>query len=285
MDSGFFGDIFSPALVWGYNRKNKSAHVIARQSGYDSQELIDYRLLVHPEDIPALRRLIKDNIQKQRRQFERERQVVSLHRVKDAQGEYHPHVSLITFTRDKTNRLALFIGVDYQMPADAPLSTAEIQYLAHLLRNATERLTPFFYWVTSRLRKSSKAPKNIDPFLQTWRCGNFIVSPSLFQIAKVDRTLSIELSEKQSRFIALLLGARDADSNPEYVERSVTRRRIFGTPENLRTSDNDIDQLVKFFRQILGRRAIGTKRGYGHILKVRRHVCEGEELEDALALL
>lgn len=285
MDSGFFGDIFSPALVWGYNRKNKSAHVIARQSDYDSQELIDYRLLVHPDDIPALRRLIKDNVQKQRRQFERERQVVSIHRVKNAHGEYHPHVSLITFTRDKTNRLALFIGVDYQMPADAPLSTAEIQYLAHLLRNATERLTPFFYWVTSRLRKSSKAVKNADPFLQTWRCGQFIISPSLFQIARIDGGANVELSEKQSRFIALLLGARDAENNPEYVERGVTRRRIFGTPENLRISDNDIDQLVKFFRQTLGRRAIGTKRGYGHILRVRRHVCEGQELERALALL
>jgi len=285
MDTSFFGDIFSPALVWGYNRKNKSAHVIARQAGYESQELIDYRLLVHPDDIPALRRLIKDNIKKQRRQFERERQVVSLHRVKDARNEYHPHVSLITFTRDETNRLALFIGVDYQMPADAPLSTAEIQYLAHLLRNATERLSPFFYWVTSRLRKSSKSVKSVDPFLQTWRCGQFIISPSLFQTAKIDGGVNVELSEKQARFIALLLGARNPDGNPEYVERGITRRRVFGTPENVRTSDNDIDQSVKFFRKILGRRAIGTKRGYGHILKTRRYVCEGEELEHALALL
>jgi len=285
MDNSFFGDIFSPALVWGYNRKNKSAHVIARQSGYESQELVDYRLLVHPEDIPALRRLIKDNVKKQRRQFERERQVVSLHRVKNAQNEYQPHVSLITFTRDETNRLALFIGVDYQMPADAPLSTAEIQYLAHLLRNATERLAPFFHWVTSRLRYSSKSVKSADPFLQTWRCGQFIVSPSLFQIAKIDGGVSVELSEKQARFIALLLGARDAESNPEYVERGITRRHVFGTPANVRISDNDIDQLVKFFRKILGRRAIGTKRGYGHILKTKRHVCEGEELESALAQL
>lgn len=285
MDTSFFEDFFSPALVWGYNRKNKSAHVIARQSDYDSIDLIDYRLLVHPDDIPALRRLIKDNVKKQRRQFERERQVVSLHRVKDAQNEYHPHVSLITFTRDETNRLALFIGVDYQMPADAPLSTAEIQYLAHLLRNATERLTPFFYWVTARLRKSSKSAKSVDPFLQTWRCGQYIISPSLFQIAKVDGGVNVELSEKQARFIALLLGALDADQNPEYVERGITRRRVFGTPANVRISDNDIDQLVKFFRQILGRRAIGTKRGYGHILKLKRHVCEGKELESALALL
>lgn len=285
MDNSFFGDIFSPALVWGYNRKNKSAHVIARQAGYESHELIDYRLLVHPDDIPALRRLIKDNVKQQRRQFERERQVVSLHRVKDARNEYHPHVSLITFTRDETNRLALFFGVDYQMPADAPLSTAEIQYLAHLLRNATERLTPFFYWVTSRLRKSSKPMKTVDPFLQTWRCGQFVISPSLFQIAKIDGGINVELSEKQARFIALLLGARNADNNPEYVERGVTRRRVFGTPANVRSSDNDIDQLVKFFRKVLGRRAIGTKRGYGHILKTRRHVCEGEELESALALL
>ena len=285
MDTGFFGDIFSPVLVWGYNRKNKSAHVIPRHSGYDTQELIDYRLLVHPDDIPALRRLIKENIQRQRRQFERERQVVSLHRVKDADGEYHPHVSLITFTRDRTNRLALFIGVDYQMPADAPLSTAEIQYLSHLLKNATERLTPFFYWVTSRLRKSSKTPKNVDPFLHTWRCGPFIVSPSLFQIAKTDGGLRIELSEKQARFIALLLGALDTDNNPEYVERGVTRQHVFGTPANARISDNDIDQLVKFFRQVLGRRAIGTKRGYGHILKLKRHICEGEDLENALSLL
>jgi hypothetical protein len=285
MDTSFFGDILSPALVWGYNRKNKSAHIIARQSGYESQELVDYRLLVHPDDIPALRRLIKDNVKKQRRQFERERQVVSLHRVKDTNNEYHPHVSLITFTRDETNRLALFIGVDYQMPADAPLSTAEIQYLAHLLRNATERLTPFFYWVTSRLRKSSKPARSADPFLQTWRCGQFIISPSLFQLAKTDGSVHAELSERQSRFIALLLGACDADNNPEYVERGVTRRRVFGTPQNVRISDNDIDQLVKFFRKILGRRAIGTKRGYGHILKIKRHVCEGEELEQALALL
>ena len=285
MDTGFFGDIFSPALVWGYNRKNKSAHVIPRQSGYESQELIDYRALVHPDDIPALRRLIKDNIQKQRRQVERERQVVSLHRVKDAQGEYHPHVSLITFTRDRTNRRALFIGVDYQMPADAPLSTAEIQYLSHLLKNATERLRPFFYWVTSRLRKSSKAPKRFDPFLQTWRCGQFIISPSLFQIAKVGSDLKVELSEKQSRFIALLLGAQDTEKNPEYVERGITRQQIFGTPANVKISDNDIDQLVKFFRQVLGRRAIGTKRGYGHILKMRRHICEGTELEEALSQL
>jgi len=272
-------------LVWGYNRKNKSAHFIARQSAYESAELIDYRQLVHPDDIPALRRLIRENVKKQRRQFERERQVVSLHRVKDARGEYHPHVSLITFTRDEANRLALFIGVDYQMPADAPLSTAEIQYLAHLLRNATERLSPFFYWVTSRLRKSSKITRSDDPFHQTWRCGPFIVSPSLFQIVRIDGDVNVELSEKQSRFIAILLGARDADNNPEYVERGVTRRRVFGTPADSRISDNDIDQLVKFFRKIFGRRAIGTKRGYGHILKIKRHVCEGEELETALELL
>ena len=285
MDTSFFEDFFSPALVWGYNRKNKSAHFIARHSDYVTQEFVDYRLLVHPDDIPALKRLIRDNVRKQRRQFERERQVVSLHRVKDARNEYHPHVSLITFTRDETNRLALFIGVDYQMPADAPLSTAEIQYLAHLLRNATERLTPFFYWVTDRLRKSSRIAKSVDPFLQTWRCGQYIISPSLFQIAKIDGGFNIELSEKQSRFVALLLGARDADNNPEYVERGVTRRHVFGTPADSRISDNDIDQLVKFFRQTLGRRAIGTKRGYGHILRVKRHVCEGHELERALAML
>lgn len=285
MDTSFFEDLFSPALVWGYNRKNKSAHFIAHQSDYNTQQTIDYRRLVHPDDIPALKRLIRDNVRKQRRQFERERQVVSLHRVKDACDEYHPHVSLITFTRDETNRLALFIGVDYRMPADAPLSTAEIQYLGHLLRNATERLTPFFYWVTSRLRESSKSVRTTDPFHQTWRCGQYIISPSLFQIARVSGGSNIELSEKQARFIALLLGACDADNKPEYVERGVTRRRVFGTPANSRISDNDIDQLVKFFRQILGRRAIGTKRGYGHILKVKRYVCDGEELERALALL
>lgn len=285
MDTGFFEGFFSPALVWGYNRKKKSAHFIARQSDYDPLELQDYRLLVHPDDIPILKRLVRDNIRQQRRQFQRERQVVSLHRVKDANDEYHPHVSLITFTRDEKNRLALFFGVDYRMPADAPLSTAEIQYLAHLLRNATERLTPFFYWVTSRLRKTSKTARSTDPFLQTWRCGPYVISPSLFQIAKVDGKMNVELSEKQSRFIALLLGARDADNTPEYVERGLTRQRVFGAPADSRICDNDIDQLVKFFRKILGRRAIGTKRGYGHILKIKRHVCEGDELERALALL
>ena len=192
---------------------------------------------------------------------------------------------MITFTRDESNRLALFIGVDYQMPADAPLSTAEIQYLAHLLRNATERLTPFFYWVTSRLRKSPRIEKPADPFLQTWRCGQYVISPSLFQAARIDGGRNIELSEKQARFIALLLGARDADKHPEYVERAVTRRAVFGKPADSRICDNDIDQLVKFFRQFLGRRAIGTKRGYGHILRASRHVCEGEELERALELL
>lgn len=284
MDTSFFEDFFSPALVWGYNRKNKSAHFLARQSDYETEELMDYRLLVHPDDIPALTRLIRDNVRKQRRQFERERQVVSLHRVKDGSDQYHPHVSLITFTRDETNRLALFIGVDYRMPADAPLSTAEIQYLAHLLRNATERLTPFFYWVTSRLRESSRPVKRRDPFMQTWRCGQYVISPSLFQIAKIDGGMNVELSEKQSRFITLLLDACDADNKPEYVERGVTRRYVFGTPADSRIADNDIDQLVKFFRQVLGRRAIGTKRGYGHILRVKRHVCEGEELERALTL-
>ena len=121
--------------------------------------------------------------------------------------------------------------------------------------------------------------------MQTWRCGQFIISPSLFQIARFDGGMSIALSEKQSRFIALLLGACDADNNPEYVERGVTRRLVFGTPAESKASDHDIDQLVKFFRQILGRRSIRTKRGYGHILKVNRHVCEGEELENALSLL
>lgn len=285
MDTGFFEDLFSPALVWGYNRKNRSAHFIAHQSEYGAQERVDYRRLVHPDDIPALKRLIIENVRRQRRQFERERQVVSLHRVRDANDEYHPHISLITLTRDDANRLALFIGVDYRMPADAPLSTAEIQYLGHLLRNATERLAPFFHWVTARLRRSSRTVKSDDPFLQTWRCGQFIISPSLFQIAKIDGGMNIELSEKQARFIGLLLGACDADNNPEYVERGVTRRRVFGTPADSKASDNDIDQLVKFFRQILGRRAIRTKRGYGHILKTQRHVCEGEELERALALL
>ena len=100
-----------------------------------------------------------------------------------------------------------------------------------------------------------------------------------------DCAVNIELSEKQSRLIALLLGACDADNNREYVERGVTRRHVFGTPADSRVSDNDIDPLVKFFRQTLGRRAIGTKRGYGHILRVKRHVCEGQELESALALL
>lgn len=285
MSAGFFEEIFIPALVWGYNRKKKSAHIIGCQSGYGSQDLVDYRLLVHPDDIPALRRLIRDNVKQQRRRFERERQLVSLHRVKDPGGEYHPHISLITFTRDSTNRLALLIGVDYQLPADAPLSTAEIQYLGHLLRNATERLTPFFRWLTSRMRQSSKASRGDDPFLQTWRCGPFIISPSLFQIAKADGSRNVELSEKQARFIALLLGACDDDNNPEYLERGVTRQRVFRTHPDDKIVDNDIDQLIKFFRQILGRRAIGTKRGYGHILKMKRHVCEGEELEAALELL
>lgn len=284
MDTSFFEDFFSPALVWGYNRNNKRAHFLARHADYENQSLVDYRLLVHPDDLPALKRLIRHNVRKQRRQFERERQVVSLHRVKDARNEYHPHVSLITFTRDESNRLALFIGVDYQMPADAPLSTAEIQYLAHLLRNATERLAPFFRWVTARLRNSPKPAKSNDPFLQTWRCGQYIISPSLFQIARIGGGYTVELSEKQARFIALLLAATDADNNPGYVERAVTRRRVFGTAADSRISDNDIDQLVKFFRKTLGRRAIGTKRGYGHILRIRRHVCEGEELEEALTL-
>lgn len=282
MNSRFFGDLFSPEIVWGYNCKNKMAHLATSRAEY---EALDYRLLVHPDDIPALKSLIRENQKKQRRRFQRSRQIVSLHRVKDTSNEFHSHVCLITLTRDKNNRLAFLFGIDYRIPADAPLSTAELQYLAHLLRNAAERLSPFFLWVTSRLRERSKSSKKADPFFQTWRCGNHIISPSLFQMTKISDDSSIELSEKQSRFIALLLGAFDTGGTPTYVERAVTRREVFGTNASSRESDNDIDQLVKFFRQHMGRRSIRTKRGYGHLLKTKRQVCEGGALEQALSLL
>lgn len=282
MDSRFFEDFFSPEIVWGYNCKNKVAHLATSRTSYD---VLDYRRLVHPEDIPQLTRQIVSNQKKQRRRFQRSRQLVSLHRVRDAGDDYHTHVCLLTMTRDKDNRLAFIFGIDYRIPSDAPLSNAEVQYLSHLLRNAAERLSPFFLWVTARLRNRHRPAKKTDPFFQTWRCGNHYISPSLFQMTKITDGSNIELSEKQARFIALLLGAVEEGGTPAYVKREESRHTVFGSDRHSRMSDNDIDQLVKFFRQRLGRLSIRTKRGYGHLLKPKRMVCEGEELENALKLL
>ncbi len=282
MDSRFFEDFFSPEIVWGYNCKNKVAHLATSRAQYD---VLDYRHLVHPDDIPGLTRQIVTHQRKQRRRFQRSRQIVSLHRVKDASGVYHSHVCLLTITRDNDNRLAFIFGIDYRIPSDAPLSTAELQYLSHLLRNAAERLSPFFLWVTARLRQRNRVTRKTDPFFQTWRCGNHLISPSLFQMTKVSDGTSVELSENQARFIALLLGTMEENGTPAYVKREITRQQVFGTDPASRASDNDIDQLVKFFRQRLGRLCIRTKRGYGHLLKPKRQVCEGAALEEALALL
>jgi hypothetical protein len=279
MNARFFEDFFSPEIVWGYNCKNKVAHLATSRSRYDD---LDYRRLVHPDDIPALTRQIVTNQKQQRRRFQRSRQMVSLHRVQDPSEVYHSHVCFLTLTRDKDNRLAFIFGIDYRIPSDAPLSGAELQYLSHLLRNAAERLSPFFLWITERLRQRNQPEKKLDPFFQTWRCGNHYISPSLFQMARISDGTSIELSEKQARFIGLLLGSLEEGGTPAYVKREITRHEVFGTAADSRVNDNDIDQLVKFFRQRLGRLSIRTKRGYGHLLKPKRHVCEGDELEQAL---
>ncbi|MFK7886339.1 MAG: hypothetical protein AB8G16_05680 [Gammaproteobacteria bacterium] len=281
MNSRFFEDFFSPEIVWGYNCKNKVAHLATSRTSYES---LDYRHLVHPDDIPQLTQQIVTNQKQQRRRFQRSRQLVSLHRVRDPNDEYHTHVCLLTITRDKDNRLAFIFGIDYRIPSDAPLSNAEVQYLSHLLRNAAERLSPFFLWVTARLRNRNRPTKKSDPFFQTWRCGNHYISPSLFQMTKIGSGISVELSEKQARFVGLLLGAVE-DGAPTYVKREITRSTVFGTDSESRVSDNDIDQLVKFFRQRLGRLSIRTKRGYGHLLKSKREVCEGEALETALQVM
>lgn len=124
-----------------------------------------------------------------------------------------------------------------------------------------------------------------DPFFQTWRRGDHIICPSLFQMVNAVDGCSTHLSKKQARFITLLLDAQQIGGTPAYVERAITRREIFDTDPNSPINDNDIDQFVKFFRRYLGQSSITTKRGYGHILTMKRHVCKGEELEQALSLL
>lgn len=282
MDSYSIRGFCRPEFVWGFNYKNKVTHV--GTSGVASENL-DYRDLVHPEDLSQLQSLIRLNVKMQRRQFQRSRQVVSIHRVRDDGGSFAPHLCLINLARDKFNRLAFLYGINYRMPADAPLNTAEQQYLALLIRNATDRLSPFVTWLTNRFRRARVANENSDPFYETWSCGHHVISPSLFQMGTLDGRVRVELSEKQARFIALLLGARDLGGTPVFVERAFTRSAIFGTDPHSRLCDNDIDQLVKFFRQHLGRRSIKTKRGFGHLLKAKRHICTGSELEGALALL
>ena len=252
---------FSPQLVWGYNRRDRMATLAACQPDYDAT---DYRSLVHPDDLGHLTTLLRHHIREQRRLAQRQRQVVNIHRVRAADGEYRAHLSLITLTRDKRNRLVFLYGIDYPAPADAAVS-------------------PQPWPIVGSAAEARCA--GADPFEQVWRCGRHFVSPSLFRMVDDSSGETVELSEKQARFIALLLAARDAGGNPAYVKREESRQKIFGTEPRSRLADNDIDQLVKFFRQQLGLKAIGTKRAYGHILTAPHAVCSGAELDRALTLL
>ncbi len=166
------------------------------------------------------------------------------------------------------------------MPADATISTAALQHLLPLIQQIIESLSPLCQLFADFLRKRSAPGELADPFFQIWRCGNFVISPSQFQMIRTDDNARINLSDRQARFIALLLGART------FVERTEYRRTVnCGKDPMLQSIDKSIDRLVSFFRRHLGQSSIGTIRGRGHILTIERHVCEGDELVEALSSL
>lgn len=242
---------------------------MAHQPEFDTAR---YNELVHPADRRCVLAALKKHLRMQKRRNQRCGQFVSRHRVRSASGHYSTHISLITMSRDASNRLAFVYGVDYLAPADLPSSPADLEKWVHDL----QRLTPTSALASSPASLRRRSDRDHDPFSRTWRCAGYIISPSLFRMVRTDDGRVIELSRKQARFIALLLGSRDKTGVPAYVERSLTRRQVFDADAECRLYDNDIDRLVKLFRGYLGRAAIGTKRGYGHILRARCDEC-GED--------
>ena len=111
-----------------------------------------------------------------------------------------------------------------------------------------------------RRQQRRRSDDRADPFDETWHCSGYAVSPSLFRMVCADTGEVVELTRKQAQFVALLLGSRDAAGVPLYLRREMTRRVVFAADAQCRDYDNDIDRLVKFFRQYLGREAIGRER-------------------------
>lgn len=304
MDDHNFFDIFNPELIWGYNYRNRVSHFRSKSGNYKKG---DYQLLVHPDDAQELMRLIVENVKEQRRLIQHSRQLLSLHRVRDSSAVYHRHISFIVLVRDDNNRLLHFMGADWLIDDDAPLSVAELRYGALLLRNFSERLGPFLQWMIDNLTPSpspmppTPQPRpvnselsalldtfNSEAFSPRWRCGNYFVAPSLYKMVRVSDKVTISFSEIQAKFIALLLWAPANGDKPGFVSRNETLRYVFGDDPTKPSSPNRKDsvyQLARFFRRHLPPFAIKTQRNVGHSLRIKRHICTGDELEHAEAML
>lgn len=279
MKDNFFNDLLKPEIVWGFNCKNKVSHIKVMLGDY---ETVNYHFLVHPDDVDALELLIKKNMRTQRRRFQRSRHVISLHRVRDSSKDYRLHLCVITLTRDNRNEPSFIAGFDWPIPEEVPLPETEMRYLSHMVRNANEGLSELIEWLNKRLRSWNKDNPNPPPRPLVWRCAGHYIYPSLSEMMKIGDNSTIALSLRQKRFIEMLLNSADR------VERQTTRRVVFNINTKDPSSDpkdNDIDQLVTFFRRHFGRRSIRTIKGVGHYLRPERHLCEGAELEDALSFL
>lgn len=269
-----------PLLVWTYDRRDSVARLAACHPEYAAT---DYGVLIHPEDVRGLLVTIKHRLRNQRREHKPAGQFVNLHRVRNCLGEYCSHLSLITLTCDASKQLAFLFGVDYLAPPDASAREGQLQQLAHAMQALAQ--TPAPAVERRKTDQRCRTARTRDAFTETWRCAGYIVSPSLFRMVRSDDGSTVELSEKQSRFIALLLGTKNNAGVPVYVERALTRQRVFATDPDSRINENDIDRLVTFFRQHFGRDAIGTKRGYGHILRVDHKVWQEADTAHTLSLL
>lgn len=280
-----FDEFFTPAILWGYSVRTHRAHLM---KNIDHHETVDYRQLVHPDDLSGVQNLIRDNARDHRRRIQPSRRLVaSLHRVMDSKGAYHPHLSLIVLIRDSglTNRLLFLSGIDLRISEKVPLNLIQMRNVSRFLKSACETLSPIFQylmWYLNRCLPDTSQTIQPDPYFEKWRCGDFIISPSEREMKNISDSSTIPLSEKQSRFIALLLSAKNSDGEGAIVERAKSSQALYGPhweqidPMLL---NNSIDRNVMFFRKLLCKNAIRTVPRSGHILKMKRYICENEKTE------
>ena len=272
----------SPALVWYYTPATKAGRFVVGEDVYGK---LDFHTLLSAGEASKALRLICRYIRVQRREHHRSQHLVSMHRIRDNQHRQLPHICVTTLTRSGGAGLSRITGMGFRLPTNSATCTARFECVGRWLSIIVEQLGPYYDWVDAHPTSQASMTVQPAPFDLVWRCGQHIISPSRFSMLAVGGDSAIRLSLNQARFIALLLGARDRNGLPSYVERSITRREVFNLGRECTICDNDIDKLVMFFRQHFGRSAIVTLRGYGHVLTMRRRICNEQEVTRVLGRL
>ncbi len=276
------GGELSPTMLWRYNRATKTGRFVV---GEDIYGKLDLHTLLGANEANKALHLISQRTRIQRRGNRRAQHMVSVHCIRDNLHRRLPHICVTTLTRVSRGGLPNISGMAFRIPAASMTSTARFECVGTLLNNIMEQLGPYYAWLDTQLTPQATEATRPAPFDLVWRCGKHIISPSRFSMLDIDGDTVSALSLNQARFIALLLGATDRNGMPNYLERSLTRRKIFNLESTCTICDNDIDKLVMFFRQHLGQSAITTLRGYGHVLTMQRRVCDKHELAYALERL